>query len=333
MLVQQGHELAGDEAEAPSGDQQGDDHAGQDDVAPADGDGQGTAEQVVGPAAEQLALQLLWPGTAYELLHEEDVLRDGQHPAQQQRDGDHDEERREQLARDVGREVDRQEGEHGDERRSQQRHGGALHGVEDGGPLAGAALHVDQGGVVDHDRVIHQHTHRDDDRRQRHALQRDAGRLHVDQGAEDGEDQAAADQEPVLQADEEEQYDHHRQHGENQVEDEALVGHGRLMPLVVDDVEVVALRHILAGLVDVVGHTPGHLHHIAIGDGRDGDAHGRLPADPEGELRRAIGPRDKRVLALGQRLGPLGADDLHARGIRLPLRGGPAGDEPASQQQ
>ena len=130
MLVQQGHELAGDEAEAPSGDQQGDDHAGQDDVAPTDGGGQGTAEQVVGPAAEQLALQLLGPGTAHELLHEEDVLRDGQHPAQQQRDGDHDEERREQLARDVGREVDRQEGEHGDERRSQQRHGGARHGAE-----------------------------------------------------------------------------------------------------------------------------------------------------------------------------------------------------------
>ena len=82
------------------------------------------------------------------------------------------------------------------------------------------------------------------------------------------------------------------------------------MPLVVDDVEVVALRHILAGLVDVVGHTPGHLHHIAIGDGRDGDAHGGLPAYrhpapgrtgvallDSGEIAQAevvAGPRDDR---------------------------------------
>ena len=103
----------------------------------------------------------------------------------------------------MGRQIDRQKGEHGNERSAQQRHGCRAYGSKDGRTLAHAALHVDQRSVIDHNGIVHQHTHGNDDGRQRHALQGDARAIHIDKGAENGKDQSAANQYSVLHTDKE----------------------------------------------------------------------------------------------------------------------------------
>ena len=203
MLVEQRHELLRNAAEAQRAGGQQHHHRGQYEPAAADGPAQGTAEAVVHAALEELALQLVGTRTTDEFLHEEDVLRNGQHPAQKERYGNDDEKRRQQLTRNVGRQIDRQEGEYGNERSTQQRHGRRAYGGKDGRTLAHAALHVDQRSVIDHNGIVHQHTHGNDDGRQRHALQGDARAIHIDKGAENGKDQSAANQYSVLHTDKE----------------------------------------------------------------------------------------------------------------------------------
>lgn len=74
------------------------------------------------------------------------------------------------------------------------------------------------------DRVIDQHSHRDDESGQRSTVQADAEKLHDQQRAADGEDQRTADQYAGAQThDQHDQYDYDRNRFD-QVDDEGIVG-------------------------------------------------------------------------------------------------------------
>ena len=188
----------------------------------------------------------------------------------------------------MGRIVDRQEGQDGDHRRSQQRESRRGTGPEDGHPLAHAALHGDERRIRDDDGIVHQHTHGDDDRRERHALQGDPLNLHDHQRGEDRKDQSAADQQAVAQADEEEQDGDNRQHRNHEVPDETAVGHLGFVALIVDRMEGITLGQGRGKGVDAVGHRPGHLHDVARRDRGDGHAQGRTSVDAH-EVRGRTG--------------------------------------------
>ena len=143
------------------------------------------------------------------------------------------------------RQVDRKKGQYRNQGRSQQRHGSARHGIQYSFSLSHAPLHVHQCGIVHHNGIVHQHTHGNDNGCQRHTLQGYAGKLHVNQRTENGEYQSTANQDSILEADKEQQYGHHGQDRKNQIPHKSLVGHSRFVPLVIDNIQIISVRHFL----------------------------------------------------------------------------------------
>ena len=117
-----------------------------------------------------------------------------EHPAQQQRNGYDDEQRFDDLGDRRRGQVQRQERADRNERGSEQaplRSGGS---VDQRLPSSRAAQDRVLRVVGYDDRVIDQHSHRDDESGQRSTVQADAEKLHDQQRAADGEDQRTADQ-------------------------------------------------------------------------------------------------------------------------------------------
>ena len=221
------------------------------------------SEAVVHLSGEELSRQFVGPRATDELLHEERRLRHGKHPAEHQRDTDDHDERREQLPGNMGRVIDRQKGQNGDDRGGQQRHGRRGAGTQDRHALAHAPLHVHQCRVGYHDGIVDEHAHCNDDRRERHTLQGDTLHVHHHQRGKNGEDQPAADQNAVLHADEEEQYSNDGYDRDNQIQDKPPVGHGRLVSLVINRFDIEPVGHRLLETPDLVSHRLGHIHYIA----------------------------------------------------------------------
>ena len=66
----------------------------------------------------------------------------------------------------------------------------------------------------------------------------------VNQSSKYGEYKSATYQQTIFETDEEKQDSHYGNYGNYQIDDKALVGYGRLMPLIVDRDEAETFRHI-----------------------------------------------------------------------------------------
>ena len=128
------------------------------------------AEQTI-EAAEEGPLSAARAGLrAEQQLAHERRLREGQQPAEQQRDGQHDEERLDDFGHGRRRQIERQEGDDGDERRPQQAPAGAIGTLDQRAAARNAAQHRLPGVVGHHDGVVDQHPHGDDEAGERRAV-------------------------------------------------------------------------------------------------------------------------------------------------------------------
>ena len=134
------------------------------------------------------------------------------------------------------RQIDRQECKYGYQCSSQQWHGSGSGCIDYGDALTHTALHVYECSVVNHYGVVHQHTHGNDDCRQRHTLQSYSRGLHIYKCTENGEYKSATYQETVFQSDEEKQYRHYGYDRYYEVRNEAVISHIRFVSLVVEDI-------------------------------------------------------------------------------------------------
>ena len=109
----------------------------------------------------------------------------------------------------VGREENGQEGQNGDQCCTQQRHGclpaNGCHGLH----TLLAALQIDQDAVDDHNRIIDQHTHGEDEGAERDALHGSVQGVEEQEGAEYGDNQADADDESALETHRDHQDENH----------------------------------------------------------------------------------------------------------------------------
>ena len=157
---------------------------------------QAEAERRTQPAVDSTVVERRAAGRSSRLTEpcvgHERHMHQRQHPAQQQRHGQHDEQIAHVDTRRIGREEDRQERKDGDQRRTQQRHRRL---PADGRHRLAARFpefQVDQDAVHDHDGIVDQHSHGQDERRQRHALHRSVGHPQNQERSHDGHHQTDA---------------------------------------------------------------------------------------------------------------------------------------------
>gem|GEM_PF-6153880 len=219
-------------------------------------------------------------------IAEQRRLRQGQHPAQQQRKGQHDEQRLDDLGHRRGREVQRQKREYGDQRSSQQAPPRGVGSVDDGA----AACHAPQHGLLcivgDDDGVIDEHAHRDDETGERRAVQPLAQKLHQEQRAADRKEQRTADQHPGAEAHDEHDDPDDDRNRLGEVEDERGVGLPGDAVLGIEHRQLHAQGHLpREGSQQRIDLRSG-LHHVDAVLGRDADAHGTAAVDAHHRLRR-----------------------------------------------
>ena len=220
-------------------------------------------------------------------------LRQGQHPAQQQRKGQHDEQRFHDLGHRRRGQIQRQEREYGDQRGAQQAPPRGVGSVDDGRAACRAPQHGLLRIVGDDDGVVDEHAHCDDESRQRGAVQPFAQELHQQQRAADREQQRTADQHPGAESHDE--HDDQDDDGDRfgQIEDERGVGLAGDAVFGIEHRQLHAHGHLARErgqhAVDLL---PG-LHHVDARFGRNADAHGAAAVDAHHRLRRfGIAPFD-----------------------------------------
>lgn len=98
--------------------------------------------------------------------------------------------------------------------------------------------------------AVYKHTHCDDNVGQRHALQGDAGGIHIDECAEDGKYESASYQHAVLEAYEEKQYGYYGYDRNDKVHHKTVVGYRRFVALVVNRFNAESRRHAAAYVVN-----------------------------------------------------------------------------------
>ena len=214
--------------------------------------------------------------------HEGNVYQ-GQDPAQQQGNGQHDKEVVDIDASRVGRQEDGQEGEDGDERGTEQRHGGTLARRCQGLHARLPGLEVDEDAIYDDDGIIDQHAHGQDERGQRDALHGAVQRTEHKDGAHDDDDKAGTDDDAALDAHEEHEEHDNDEDGLYEVEGKSAQGIVHTVRLVED--LVAGHAHGKAGslqLCDAAFHGTPHLGDV--GTRRTGYEHadGRLVVIVEG---------------------------------------------------
>ena len=234
-------------------------------------------------------------GDAQHGVAEQRSLRQGQHPAQQQRKRQHDKQRLDDLGHGRRRQIQRQEREDGDQRGAQKAPARCRGPLDEGLPARSAAQHRLTGVVRNDDGVVDEHPHGDDEPGKRRAVQPFAQELHQEQRPADREEQRAPDQHPRAEAHhqhDDRNDDRHRlrkvqQEGPRRFTGNAVLGveHRKLQP------------HGHSGRQrreQGVDPLPG-LHHVDARLGRDADSRGPASVDPHqrpGRLRiAAFDPR------------------------------------------
>ena len=123
LFVEQRHELFGHGLKADIREVQQSDQYGDERIAVTDASTQQLSKTVIILSGEQFGILSSLFGAAHKFLNEEHILCDGQNPAQEKRYGDDQKQRGEDLARNVRRQIYRQEGKNRNQRCSEQRHG------------------------------------------------------------------------------------------------------------------------------------------------------------------------------------------------------------------
>ena len=95
-----------------------------------------------------------------------------QNPTQYQADCQHDKQVAHVSTGGVGTHKNRQERQYGNQRRAKERHSGFLTDGNHRRPPIDAALQIHVDAIYDDNRIIHQHSHRQDERAERNPLQR-----------------------------------------------------------------------------------------------------------------------------------------------------------------
>ena len=235
-------------------------------------------------------------GDRFHLEHEiaeQRRLRQGQHPAQQQREGQHDEQRLDDFGHRRGGEVQRQKREYGDQRGPQQAPPRGVGSLDNGRAACRAPQHGLLCIVGDDDGVVDEHAHRDDETGQRGAVQPLAQKLHQEQRAADREEQRTADQHPGAEAHDEhdDQNDDRNRLGE--VENERGIGLPGDAVLGIEHRQLHAQRHLPRERSQQGFDLRTGLHHVDALLGRDADAHGAAAVDAHHRLRRlGVAPLD-----------------------------------------
>ena len=203
-------------------------------------------------------------------------MHEGKNPGQHERYGNDDEEVAHIDACRVGAEEDGPEGKDGNECGTQEGHcrtasdaGQCLH-------TRASLLHVNKYAVYDDDGIIHQHTHRQDECSEAHALQRAVESFeHKQRTKHDGE-QAEADDDSGLEAHREDEDNDNDEHRLEQVDEECVEGCLDALGLVEDLLELHAHRHRLTKLRNSLLHLLADLHDVLVRYSCNRDAEGSL---------------------------------------------------------
>ena len=236
-------------------------------------------------------------------------LRKGQPPAQQQRKPQHDEQRLDDLGNGRRGQIKRQERENGDQRRSQQAPARSIGPVDDGLPPRDAPQHGLLRIVGHHDGVVHQHAHRDDEPRQRGAVETFAQKLHQQKRTAYGEQQRTADQHPGAESHDEHDDKDDDRHRFGEVQDKGGIRLAGNAVFGIKHREVHAHGHLARKAAEHPADLLPGLHHVHVGLGRDADAH--RPA----------------AVHAHQRLRRIGVSPLHAGDVAQPVLLARRGDE------
>ena len=196
-----------------------------------------------------------------------------ENPAQQQRNGQHDEKVAHVNARGVGRKVDGKEGQNRYQRRTQQRHGGFATDGRQGFAARFARLEVDQDAVDDDDGVVDQHTHRQDECTQRDALHRAVGETQHKERPDDDDDQAETDNQSAAEAHRQHENSHDNSDRFEQIDQKGHQRIGDTLRLIEDFVVFDARRKTgLLQFGQFALHFGTHFHDVAARCCGDGDA-------------------------------------------------------------
>ena len=144
-----------------------------------------------------------------------------QNPTQEERHGQDDEEVAHVDAGRIGRKEDGIERQNRNHRGAEQRHRRTLADVRHGGQTGlFGVVHIHQDAVDDHDGIVHQHTHGQDESGEGDALHRALHEAQEQKTADDDDTERGADDDAALDAHEEHQDDHHNHHTLDEVRHE-----------------------------------------------------------------------------------------------------------------
>ena len=192
--------------------------------------------------------------------------RDRQHPAHQQRNQQHQEQRAAVFAGAVLRGPDRRERQDRHRRGAQQRPLGLLHDGQGGLDLVLPLLRRDQHAFGDDDGIVHQHSQRDDERPQADPLEQDAQILHDEHRAHHRHHQHHPDQHAALHAHGQQQDGHHDDDRLDQVDQKAADRDVHAVGLVRNHAEFDADGRFGAQFLQAPVDGFAHHHHVAALD-------------------------------------------------------------------
>ncbi len=234
-------------------------------------------------------------------IAEQRGLRQREHPAEQQRQGQHDEKRLDDFGDGRRSEVEGQEREDGNQGSPQQTPAGSDGGVDHGAAALDTPKHRLLGVVGDDDGVVDQHAHGDDEPSQRSTVEPLAEKLHQKQRSADRKEQRTADQHPGAEPHDE--HDDGDDDGDRfgQIDKKRRIGLTGDAVLGIENGELHAHGHPgRLGVEDAADAVAG-LHDIGLRIGRNADADGPAAVDAHESLRR------------------LGVAPLHARDVAQPI--------------
>ena len=182
-------------------------------------------------------------------------------------------------------EAYRRKGQHGDGRSTEQRPLRIPYDVACGFFLVHSSGDGYQIAVGNHDRVVHQHAERQDERAERDFLKVDIQKVHADESGQNIEYQNESYKEsaPPAHKKHEQSYDYPNRF--DQVDKERIHGIGDYVTLVVDRVHFHAQRFHRLEFVDPPAHCLAHLHDVASVHRGYAYPDGRAPVEPHNVRR------------------------------------------------
>ena len=194
---------------------------------------------------------------------------DGQNPAQQQRHRNHRKQREQELAGRIGRQANARKRHDADYGSPQQRHLRAARRIAGSRHGGHATLHIDQHAFGDHDRIVNQHAHGNDQCAQRNPFHLNIGQPHHQDGAEHRQQQGDAHHQSNAPAHEHTQHANHDRNRHRQIDDKAVHRLFNHHVLFVDGLQAHAERNLRGDVIEVCGNRLTDFDDI--GTGRTGD--------------------------------------------------------------